>query len=50
MVPNCLHGRRDSAHLRDRKCAYNFTPLAQPRVGDLVLMIDYLWRSLAQVL
>ncbi len=43
VVTNCLHGRCDSAHLGDRKCLYHFTPLAQPRVGDLLLIIDNLW-------
>ncbi len=42
VVPNCLHGRRDSAHLEDEKCTCHFTPLAQRTVGDLVLIIDYL--------
>ncbi len=36
LVPNCLHGRRDSAH---KKCIYHFTPLAQRTVGDLVLKL-----------
>ncbi len=40
--PNCLHGRRDSAYLGDRKCVYHLTPLAHRRVGDLVLITDYL--------
>ncbi len=42
VVFTCLHGRRDSTHLGDGKCIYHFTPLAKPRVGDLVLIIDYL--------
>ncbi len=42
VVPDCLHGRRDSAHLGDRKCMYYFTPLARRPVGDLVLY----WLSL----
>ncbi len=41
MVPNCLHWRRDSAHLGDRKCIYHFTLLAQRTVVDLVLIIDF---------
>ncbi len=44
VAPNCLHGRRDSTHLGNRKCMYHFTPLAQCPVEDLVLIIDYLWR------
>ncbi len=39
VVPNCLYGRRDSAHSGDRKCIYHFTPLAQCTVGNLVLII-----------
>ncbi len=37
VVPNCLHGRRNSAQLGDRKCMYCFTPLVQRTVGDLML-------------
>ncbi len=48
VVPNCLHGRCDSAHLGHGKCIYHFTPLAQRAVGDLVLIIDYLWLNSAQ--
>ncbi len=39
VVPNCLHGRHDSAHLEDGKCMYHFTPLAQCTVGDPVLIL-----------
>ncbi len=49
VIPNFLLGRRDSSHLGDGKCMYHFTPLAQCTVGDLVLIIDYLWCSLNQV-
>ncbi len=41
--PNCLHGRRDSAHSGDGKCIYHFNQLAQCRMTDLVSIIDYLW-------
>ncbi len=41
VVPNCLHGRRDSAYLGDRKCIYHFTPLTQCTVGDLLSLVVY---------
>ncbi len=40
VAPNCLHGRRDSPRLGDRKCIYHFTPLAQRSVNN--------WLSLAK--
>ncbi len=39
MVLNCLHGKRGSAHLVDGKYIHHFTSLAQPRVGDFVLIL-----------
>ncbi len=46
VVPNCLHGKRDSAHLGDRKCVNHFTPLAQCTVGDLVLILTIFDKNL----
>ncbi len=36
VVPNCLHGRHDSAHLGDGKCIYHFTPLTAYSDGSCV--------------
>ncbi len=45
VVPNCPHGRCDSAHLGDRKCMNHFTPLAQRTVGDLELILTVFGRT-----
>ncbi len=49
VVSNCVHRRRDSAHLGGSKCVYHFTPLAQRRVNDLVLKTDFLWSHKKEV-